>query len=167
MATLVRQIITPLLKNPLAWRVLDGTFLRIARKMDQWRRAAIGDGAPLDSSIRGRFLNRVVRHGLFYGMKYPSLEAAGSTLYPKLLGSYERELHGIMERIVRTDYATVVDIGCAEGYYAAGLALRLPEARVFASIRIPVPGNSAGNWRKPMASPPASKFTDPVRRRLS
>jgi hypothetical protein len=132
MATLVRQLITPILKNPFAWRVLDGTFLRLARKMDQWRRAEIGDGSPLDASICGRFLNRMVRHGLFYGMKYPSFEAAGRTLYPKLLGSYERELHGIMDRIVRTDYATVVEIGCAEGYYATGLALRLPEARVIA-----------------------------------
>lgn len=138
MATLVRQLITPILKNPFAWRVLDGTFLRLARKMDQWHRAEIGgEGIPLDASIRGRFLNRMVRHGLFYGMKYPSFEAAGSTLYPKLLGSYERELHGIMERIVRADYATVVEIGCAEGYYATGLALRLPEARVMAFDRNP------------------------------
>jgi len=132
MAALVRQLITPLLKNPLSWRLLNGTFLRLARKMDQWRRAEIENEPLLDDSIRSRFLNRMVRHGLFYGMKYPSLEAAGSALFPKLLGSYERELHHIMERIVRTDYETVVDVGCAEGYYATGLALRLPEARVIA-----------------------------------
>ncbi len=132
MAALVRQLITPLLKNPFTWRVLNGTFLRLARKMDQWRQAEIEQEPVLDEAMRGRFLNRMVRHGLFYGMKYPSLEAAGSALYPKLLGSYERELHHIMERIVRTDYETVVDVGCAEGYYATGLALRLPEARVIA-----------------------------------
>ena len=86
----------------------------------------------LDASIQGRFLSGVVRHGIFYGMKYPSLESAGSALYPKLLGSYERELHGVMERIVHTDYDTIVDVGCAEGYYATGLALRLPEAKVYA-----------------------------------
>lgn len=100
--------------------------------MDQWRQAYVEREPVLDESIQGRFLNGVVRHGLFYGMKYPSLESAGSALYPKLLGSYELELHGVLDQIVKTDYETIVDVGCAEGYYATGLALRLPEAKVFA-----------------------------------
>jgi hypothetical protein len=132
MAALVRSLVSPLLRNPVSWRFLNGTVLRLARKMDQWRQAYVEREPALDESIRGRFLNGIVRHGLFYGMKYPSLESAGSALYPKLLGSYERELHGVMEKIVHTKYDTVVDVGCAEGYYATGLALRLPEAKVFA-----------------------------------
>ena len=51
---------------------------------------------------------------------------------PKLVGSYEAELHGVIEQIVATDYQVVVDVGCAEGYYANGLARRLPSARVYA-----------------------------------
>jgi hypothetical protein len=34
-----------------------------------------------------------VRSGPFQGMRYPGAEAAGSALIPKLLGSYQRELH--------------------------------------------------------------------------
>ena len=132
MSALVHQLVTPLVKNRVSWRLLNGTVLRLARKMDQWRRSHLEQEPQLDDSIRGRFLNGVVRHGLFYGMKYPALEAAGSALYPKLLGSYELELHPVMERIIRTDYETIVDVGCAEGYYAIGLALRIPGSKVYA-----------------------------------
>jgi len=69
--------------------------------------------------------------GPFTGMAYVS-QATGSALIPKLLGSYESELHGAIEQIIATDYKVVVDIGCAEGYYANGLALRLPSARIYA-----------------------------------
>jgi hypothetical protein len=74
----------------------------------------------------------VVRHGPFKGLKYPGEQALCSTLVPKLLGSYERELHPIWEGILQRGYVNVLDIGCAEGYYAVGLALALPEARVWA-----------------------------------
>ncbi len=132
MAALAHQLITPLVKNRLAWRFLNGTVLRVARKMDQCRRMHLDREPALGESIRGRFINGVVRHGMFYGMKYPSLEAAGSALYPKLLGSYELELRPVMERIIQTGYEAIVDIGCAEGYYATGLALRLSNTKVFA-----------------------------------
>lgn len=79
----------------------------------------------------------VARHGLsvhsgpFAGMQYVS-SAVGSAFVPKLLGSYESELHDVIEQIAAASYSIIVDIGCAEGYYAIGLALRLPEARVYA-----------------------------------
>ena len=73
----------------------------------------------------------VVQSGPFASMKYTS-RAVGSSLLPKLLGSYEAELHGVLVQILDNKYDTVVDIGCAEGYYAVGLAMRLPTARVFA-----------------------------------
>src|SRR5262249_9942295 len=55
-----------------------------------------------------------------------------STLFPKLLGSYERELQPIMQTICGTDYRQIIDVGCAEGYYAVGLAMRIPSAAVYA-----------------------------------
>lgn len=77
------------------------------------------------------------RHGLkvlggpFIGMEYVPT-AAGSQLAPKVIGSYEADLHGVLERAFERQYTKVVDVGCAEGYYAVGLALRLPAARVYA-----------------------------------
>jgi hypothetical protein len=73
----------------------------------------------------------VVQSGPFAGMGYLS-EAVCSSLVPKLLGSYEAELHEVLAEILSRDYETVIDVGCAEGYYAVGLALALPRARVHA-----------------------------------
>ncbi|MFN8277451.1 MAG: hypothetical protein U0T84_08215 [Chitinophagales bacterium] len=69
-----------------------------------------------------------VKDGVFKGMKYPGLEAAGSALVPKFVGSYEDELNDI----ISSSYDFIVDIGCAEGYYAVGLAMRNPTAKVIA-----------------------------------
>src|SRR5437016_2600251 len=66
----------------------------------------------------------VVQSGPFAGMLYVN-QAVGSAHVPKLLGSYEAELHEIMRSVLTENYATIVDVGCAEGYYAIGLALRL------------------------------------------
>jgi hypothetical protein len=51
---------------------------------------------------------------------------------PLLIGAYEAELHPTVESIIATAPERVVDVGCAEGYYAVGLARRLPDAEVHA-----------------------------------
>lgn len=73
-----------------------------------------------------------VLHGPFAGMRYASAASAGSALLPKIVGSYERELQPALSTLLRSAYTDIVDIGCAEGYYAVGLATRLHEARVHA-----------------------------------
>ncbi len=72
-----------------------------------------------------------VRSGPFRGMEYVTA-AVGSSVLPKLVGSYECELHPWLEEIGQTPYSLVVDVGAAEGYYAVGLAMRLVSARVLA-----------------------------------
>lgn len=79
----------------------------------------------------------IAHHGLnvldgpFRGMTYVP-KAAGSSLVPKLLGCYEAELHGVLARILAKEYKLVIDIGCAEGYYAVGLALHLSSTHIYA-----------------------------------
>ena len=51
---------------------------------------------------------------------------------PKLLGIYERELYSHIERACALNFPLIVDVGAAEGYYAVGLAVRNPAARVIA-----------------------------------
>ena len=76
--------------------------------------------------------------GPFAGMKY-RLQACGSLLIPKLLGTYEEELHPWINAILGTNYATIIDVGCGEGYYAVGLALRCKSApQVLAYDKNPV-----------------------------
>jgi hypothetical protein len=69
--------------------------------------------------------------GPFKGMRYIR-ESNCSALAPKLLGTYEKELHGFIAEIIAKQYLHVIDIGSAEGYYAAGLALRMPSCKVHA-----------------------------------
>jgi hypothetical protein len=71
----------------------------------------------------------IVSGGPFKGIGYIAC-ATGSTTMPKLLGTYELELHDAVERVLAADPDVVVDVGSAEGYYAIGLAVRLPRAKV-------------------------------------
>jgi hypothetical protein len=73
----------------------------------------------------------VVRHGPFAGMIYPTEAALDRHSIPKLLGTYELELHETIASIALRKYDCVIDIGSAEGYYAVGLA-RLLRVPVFA-----------------------------------
>jgi hypothetical protein len=65
-----------------------------------------------------------VLHGPFEGMKYPIASLLGRNGIPILFGTYELELHPVIEKVASSSYHFIVDIGSAEGYYAVGLALR-------------------------------------------
>lgn len=86
--------------------------------------------AYLRSLVAARSGGRIVA-GPFRGMRYVRA-SVGSAYIPKLLGTYERELAAIVSGVVAGSYDRVVDIGAAEGYYAVGLALRMPELIVHA-----------------------------------
>lgn len=73
----------------------------------------------------------VVQHGPFAGLQYIR-DAIDSQLVPKLLGAYEAELHDAFTGLIKAGHKVVINIGCAEGYYAVGLARTLPDARVYA-----------------------------------
>ena len=74
---------------------------------------------------------RVVRQGPFAGMRYLDTTSEGA-LAARLVGSYESELHPHLAAFAQAGLDKIVDIGCAEGYYAVGLARLLPEAIVYA-----------------------------------
>jgi hypothetical protein len=91
------------------------------------------DRRQLDSYIKEKILvEPIVRNGYFKGMRYSGFQAAGSAIYPKFIGSYENELTPIFQKLISNKYDTIIDVGCAEGYYAVGLAMLLPNAKVFA-----------------------------------
>jgi hypothetical protein len=71
--------------------------------------------------------------GPFAGMRYPPGFVVRQLFGgPYQVGSFELELHPVVERIAAAGPAAIVNVGSAEGYYAVGLALRLPLARVIA-----------------------------------
>jgi hypothetical protein len=72
-----------------------------------------------------------VLSGPFAGMIYVDTSFS-SELRPKLLGTYELEIRERLEAAIERAPRRVVVLGAAEGYYAVGLARRLPSASVVA-----------------------------------
>jgi len=78
----------------------------------------------------------IVQSGPFAGMLLlDKQEWDDGNLSTKCLGCYEEELHPVIEyqieRLAKLEQAKIVDLGCAEGYYAIGMARRLPQAIVY------------------------------------
>ena len=97
----------------------------IARAMPgSYSQRVPGRPNPIAVALAAKYGYRV-SNGPFAGLNY-TRKAAGSALAPKLVGSYESELHPIWAQVLENRYDLVIDIGCAEGYYAVGLAKHLP-----------------------------------------
>jgi SAM-dependent methyltransferase len=64
-------------------------------------------------------------------MEY-AVRAAEGSRSARLLGAYEASLAPVIEEIIARAYPLVIDIGAAEGYYAVGLARRMPGTTVIA-----------------------------------
>ena len=108
-------------------RYLD--FLIKTYKREKGR---IANEKLISTEIDKNISDLVIRHGPFQGMQYPEKCSVGSALFPKLLGSYEAELHQIIDTCINKEYANIIDIGCAEGYYAVGMATRIPGSTIYA-----------------------------------
>jgi len=126
--------------NPSLTAVTAGL---LKRWVDGWTATPNVDG--LESGLRllakwrSQMLARtyVARHGVtvfqgpFAGMAYLDQSTEGA-LIARLLGCYEAELHPHLAAIAAEGLDCVIDVGCAEGYYAVGLARQLPEVTVYA-----------------------------------
>jgi hypothetical protein len=74
-----------------------------------------------------------VRHGPLAGLRYPTGHIGlYVALQAQLLGAFERELHEVLAEQIETPPDLFVNIGCAEGYYAVGMALKVAQLRVLA-----------------------------------
>ena len=62
------------------------------------------------------------------GLRLPVTTASGSTA-PDLAETYEEELNQHLEAIITQQPRAIVDLGAGEGFYAVGLARRLPNAQ--------------------------------------
>jgi len=96
--------------------------------MPRWHLAA----ASVHRTAQGRVLS-----GPFTGMKLELTPRSRRQLLGYLLGTQELELRPVIKEIIARRYASVVNVGAADGYYAIGLALRLPEAAVVAFEALP------------------------------
>ena len=80
-----------------------------------------------------KVLEGKVQNGPFKDMQLPNESSWGfGDIAPKILGCYELELHPALEKAIARTPEVVINVGCAEGYYAVGLARRLPAAKTYA-----------------------------------
>ena len=122
-----RDFLQPVLGHDLLWRIFQAADYA-PRQIINMRKRIVTERLMQ----RVQLQQSVVLAGPFQGLIYPGLEAAGSMLLPKLFGTYESELLEVTEAYCRKQPPLIIDIGCAEGYYAVGFALRVPGARVIA-----------------------------------
>jgi SAM-dependent methyltransferase len=137
MKSILKSTLSLLANNDLSWAILKpfaviGSFIVQARLTSLREKSYLKSKEEENEYGRVVFRDLEVLNGPFKGMKYTDVESVGSMIYPKLLGSYEKELWEVIDEIGSNNYTEVIDIGCAEGYYAIGLGLRIRSAKVFA-----------------------------------
>lgn len=73
----------------------------------------------------------VVMQGPLQGLDFLPQSVEGCHI-AKLLGCYEQPLLPYIEAAIQANYPIILNIGCAEGYYAVGMARRMPHTKVLA-----------------------------------
>ncbi len=69
--------------------------------------------------------------GPFKGMGFLEQSSEGCHI-AKLLGCYEQPLFKHLDAVFSSNFTLVLNVGCAEGYYAVGMARRMQNAEIFA-----------------------------------
>lgn len=105
--------------------------LRERQKLEQTLRALAKWRSQLIGSTLVAHSGTVVQDGPFKGMSYVAAPSEGG-IAPKLLGVYETALHDVFLAAPKRDYDVVLNVGCAEGFYAVGCARLLPDTPVLA-----------------------------------
>lgn len=133
MKKLLSKIIYKMIQSDALFKIFKNTIFRFSCVVLYERHKFECDRILASNpNILKIFKELKVLNGPFKGLKYPNIEAYGSAVFPKLLGSYEIELKQIFDDILKEKYVNIINVGCAEGYYAIGLALKFPEAKVYA-----------------------------------
>jgi hypothetical protein len=96
----------------------------VLRRLGRWRSRLLANTYVMRQGT-------IIAEGPFAGMDYLN-DATEGALIPRLLGVYESELHPHLRAFADAGLDCVVDVGCAEGYYAVGLARMMPTVVVHA-----------------------------------
>lgn len=126
MTSAIYTQLAALMAQPKSAQNLEQTLRLLAK----WRSTLLANTIIANDGL-------TVQAGPFAGMRYIAAGSEGSTA-ARLLGSYEAALHPIIQKITHSAYAQIIDVGCAEGYYAVGLARLMPQTRVLAHDQNPI-----------------------------
>jgi len=101
-----------------------GELNELLRALGRWRSRLIANTFVVHHGPK-------IIGGPFAGMAYLDHATEGA-LVPRLFGTYESELHPHFAAILAKGLDVIIDIGCAEGYYAVGFARIAPGLTVHA-----------------------------------
>ena len=126
----MKKLVFKILTSRLFLTIIS-PFLKFSKFIEMIKYNKLVRKQNSDSVIQLPELQKLkVLNGPFSGMLYPDMSSLGSTFIPKLIGSYEAELHPIIEVLIGNSYREIWDVGCAEGYYAVGFAIRSKDSFV-------------------------------------
>ena len=94
------------------------------RLLAKWRSVLIQNTLLEKNGVR-------VLQGPLKGLDFVEQSSEGCHI-AKLLGCYEQPLQPYLTRAIDRNYETLINIGCAEGYYAVGLAVAMPNTNSLA-----------------------------------
>jgi hypothetical protein len=94
------------------------------RLLAKWRSLLIQNTLLKKNGVR-------VQQGPLRGLNFVKESTEGCHV-AKLLGCYEQPLQPYLTRAINRNYETLINIGCAEGYYAVGLAVAMPNTNSLA-----------------------------------
>jgi hypothetical protein len=114
-----------LLHFSFIYKCVDFIAYQSHRAIKQYTEAKLQKLLTADGSAR-------ILRGPFKGMVYPQNYTIQMEQAQKIIGSYESELHAVIELACEKKYADVVNIGAGEGYYAVGLAMRMQDVTMYA-----------------------------------
>ena len=106
--------------------MIQSTYTKIKRKLPHWSQPYL-----LAHWLYYWICGRRVIAGPFKGLRYV-YTSVGSAYYNKLIATYEIELHREVEQLIELRPRKIIDVGTAEGYYAAGFARAIESAEVVA-----------------------------------
>ena len=102
----------------------DANLNESLRLLAKWRSVLIQD-ALIDNQ------GTTVMQGPLKGMSFLKQSAEGCHI-AKLLGTYEQPLQPYIDKALVGAYNQILNIGCAEGYYAVGMARKMHGTHVLA-----------------------------------
>lgn len=118
-----------------ARRVAPALMAERARRYEQGLRESLGIAEEARAYAEKH--GDLVEAGPFAGMRYPPDLLVRTDAPLAMLGKYEREVESAVTELVRVLRASprslFLDLGCADGYYAVGVAHVVPGIRVEAS----------------------------------
>ncbi|WOJ98287.1 50S ribosomal protein L11 methyltransferase [Congregibacter brevis] len=125
------------MQNPYTWarrvarRIARRLYVRLYGQPERLRIEAESYRKSFKERVRSECESKVAT-GLFKGLTFSEAHSWGNDLGAMLLGSYEKEVLAKLNSTQLKDYAAIVDVGCADGFYAIGLARICPNAKMFA-----------------------------------